>query len=1265
MTCDTLRLCTWNIKGSHSPIKRKKIWSYLKKGKIDIAMLQETHLNDEEHLKLQQCGFDQVYFSSFTTKSRGVAILIRKNLPVKVSNCIKDKYGRFVLILASLYGEDFALLNVYCPPCNSLDFLIEAFGKLSDLGVENTIVGGDFNCLINPLMDRLPLGRLPLSKQSKQIIGLCEDYGYVDVWRTLHPAEKEFTFFSNPHRCYTRIDYFFAPKQLIESVSCSIGNIIISDHAAVYMNMTLKKLSKKPASWRMDTSILKDHKFISYFNAEFRHFLDINSPSVNDSSLLWETSKAYARGLIISYTATKRRKNMEQQTLLEKRLSMSEKEYFKKSTAAKLKEITAIRSTLDSLLTKKAGEKLGYAKQRLFEHGDKPGRYLANLSKKKRASQMIESILDESGACSSDPKIINAAFRNFYTNLYQSEQTNNSETLMDAFFSELDIPTISQDQKSKLNAPISTAELLEAIQLLRTGKAPGSDGLGSEFYKEFHNLLLEPMMNMFNHSFECGTLPPSLREANISLILKKGKCPEDCASYRPISLLNVDLKILSKVLARRLEDLLPIIVREDQTGFIKGRNSYNNIRRLLNIIQISEQHKIDGLVISLDAEKAFDRVEWSYLFSTLDRFGLGDSFVRWVKVLYTQPMASVVTNGLRSTNFFVQRGTRQGCPLSPLLFAVAVEPLAEAIRRDPLIAGLDLGGKSHKITLYADDVLLFMLNPSVSVPQLIQIIDRFAAFSGYKVNFSKSEAMPLGNLQQPPDNPNPFPFKWSPTGFIYLGIYITPKFNQLFQANFNPLFEKIKCDLERWNFLPISWLGRISLLKMNVLPRLLYPIQMIPILFNHKIVKRLNGWFKSFIWSKRRPRIKLSVLQLPGKMGGMDLPDIKRYQLSAHLRYIADWIKDDALSIWLGIEKSLSNCPLKSLLFIDKLKDIKKLCSNPVTINTIRAWRATRRMEGRTGLTSVFTPIADNPNFLPGTLDRAFQDWAVKGISSLGDLFLGSTLMSFSQIREKYDISRHDLFRYFQVRDFIRKDTSLLADMNVTQIEKQIFLSQGDASISNLYAGLRDCSNLCTRTLGVIWERELDVVINEELWEDIWDNAKKITVCNRTRAMQFKILHRAHVSPVRLSKYRKDVSPFCLKCRTEIGDLTHCFWSCAKIQKYWSSILFEMQKVLKVDLELDPVSLVLGLPSVHVTDRHHKKLYNVMTFCARKNILLQWISDKAPSVMGWHRTIMEYIPLDFLTCLLHSKTSDFERIWNPFLDYINVNISAILARAFL
>lgn len=199
------------------------------------------------------------------------------------------------------------------PQATLLSFWQWHFAKLSDLAVENTIVGGDFNCLTDPLMDRFPLGISSLSKQLKHITNFCKDMDYVDVWRTLHTVDKEYTFFSNCQKCYTRIDYFFTTKTFLESVaSCSIGNIIMSDHAAVYLDVRLKNPPQKSRSWRMDTSILKDIKFTSYITSEFRLFLSVNSPSSSNPSLLWKTSKVYARGLIISYTASKRHQNMEQ-----------------------------------------------------------------------------------------------------------------------------------------------------------------------------------------------------------------------------------------------------------------------------------------------------------------------------------------------------------------------------------------------------------------------------------------------------------------------------------------------------------------------------------------------------------------------------------------------------------------------------------------------------------------------------------------------------------------------------------------------------------------------------------------------------------------------------------------------------------------------------------------------------------------------------------------------------------------------------------------
>ena len=186
--------------------------------------------------------------------------------------------------------------------------------------------------------------------------------------------------------------------------------------------------------------------------------------------------------------------------------------------------------------------------------------------------------------------------------------------------------------------------------------------------------------------------------------------------------------------------------------------------------------------------------------------------------------------------------------------------------------------------------------------------------------------MPLNLLKQ--INPSSYPFKWSLEGFVYLGIRVTLSFEQLYKANFPPIFERIRLDLERWNTLPISWLGRVALLKMNVLPRLLYPIQMIPVMFLHKTIKQLNSWFSSFIWSKKKARLKIATLCLPSSEGGLDLPDIRKFQLSVHLRIIADWVHNKSTSLWLDVESSMSKHPLVNLLFIRKNTFLKSACTH-------------------------------------------------------------------------------------------------------------------------------------------------------------------------------------------------------------------------------------------------------------------------------------------------------------------------------------------------
>lgn len=319
--------------------------------------------------------------------------MIHRNLPFQLKKCIKDKYGRFVIINGVLNRKEITIMNLYCPPNYSPDLLAKAFSEFAEVSSSLALVGGDFNCLLNPRLDRHPPRNSSLSNQARALLSTCEEINLVDTWRTLHPSDREFTFYSPPHKCHTRIDYFFIPQTVMQCVSsCSIGNIVVSDHAILLLELSLGIESRKSKCWRFDTRLLKDNKFISYLKSEFRIFLSINLQSTSNSSLLWETSKAYIRGIIIAYSASKRKKQLEQQLKLEKELLDIKSKLCLTSDPLMLQRKCATQAALDTLLTQQAKSALLFSKQRLYEYGDKPSKYLSHLTKIKRDPQVIHSI---------------------------------------------------------------------------------------------------------------------------------------------------------------------------------------------------------------------------------------------------------------------------------------------------------------------------------------------------------------------------------------------------------------------------------------------------------------------------------------------------------------------------------------------------------------------------------------------------------------------------------------------------------------------------------------------------------------------------------------------------------------------------------------------------------------------------------------------------------------------------------------------------------
>ncbi|KAK3532132.1 hypothetical protein QTP86_008571 [Hemibagrus guttatus] len=245
----------------------------------------------------------------------------------------------------------------------------------------------------------------------------------------------------------------------------------------------------------------------------------------------------------------------------------------------------------------------------------------------------------------------------FYQDLYRSEHRDSKE-LLDTFYQGL--PKVSSEDNAALEGLLVLKELQVALNTMPGGKAPGIDSLPVEFYKFFWKELGEDLLEVLEESCRERCLPLSSRRAVITLLPKKGDL-QDIKNWRPVSLLCTDYKVMSKVLANCLRDIMDSVIQTDQTYCVPNRSIIDNVSLIWDILDVSRSLAVDLGLISLDQEKAFDRVEHQYLWKTLKAFGLSPSLIAMMKVLYQDVESVLKINGGLSAPFKVQRGIRQDC----------------------------------------------------------------------------------------------------------------------------------------------------------------------------------------------------------------------------------------------------------------------------------------------------------------------------------------------------------------------------------------------------------------------------------------------------------------------------------------------------------------------------------------------------------------------------------------------------------------------------
>lgn len=880
----------------------QKIKNLLKTDKNwKIACIQETHRMNLDKIKKWAETNGITYYSNHIENNtnwvdaeenkklyfKGTGIFIKNEMheDYKIMNTIvKEHRIQYIKLTDKKTDQATKIWNIYAP-AHVGRIQTETYKILTDnLSIEphTTIVCGDFN-IVTETIDVKDATNFKLTPAAKIWRSFIRVHKYRDVWRWHNTWKKLYTVIKT--RQSRRVDRIYVSDDLLHNSRTQYKLNTIADHT-FFQKITIKRTEQARWGknyWKNDTRLYEDEELRTLIQ-KIHHKCNKRKSHYESIYKWWDFFKNQAKRQIIKYAITKRKAEVSKITELRNIIARKQDEQDDDNTYAEIKKLKEIEE-------KEIQYQCKLHKLKDLEQGEQPTKYFFRKLKQRKTNKALTEIENREGKKLTSKEEILGEVEQFYKNLWK-KSTHENPALQDKYIENIKHLRISEEEEIQLETQITQLEIKHTLQGMENDKTPGPDGLSKEFYTRYWNIIKKDVQELHNNAYLFGGICETWKEGATTILYKKGD-PNLLKNWRPITLLNTDYKLLTGILSRRLKRILPKLILPTQKCAVANRKISDVLKNIQSVTEYSEERGKEVLIVNLDQQKAFDLVNHTYLYKILDNYGLPEHFTRLIKNIYNTATSKITINGAKTKSIRLERGIRQGCPLSMALYAITCDPLARSIEKNENISGVRIGKATMKLQQYADDMTVF-ISREKELPIIFREFEKYEMATGQKLNAEKTEILHI-NQKQGHTNPNKQYERLKKNEIRILGqIYGKNQTTETWKERTG----KINRITNAYKNRRLTWMGKKAILNSMVTTQVVYNARVIQM--PKETQKEIQSTCFKFLWHpEKMESIARKTLIAETKEGGMGIPDIESRVKACQLESLVEIKKmEEPNEIW-------------------------------------------------------------------------------------------------------------------------------------------------------------------------------------------------------------------------------------------------------------------------------------------------------------------------------------------------------------------------------